>query len=224
MTAIGLHPAVLGYVTEVGVALGDLDVAERVELLGEVHEHVQAVLEDSDEPPSFEHLVQRLGRPGDYAAELRTAAGLAPRESGGRELRLPINAAVFKDWSDNIWRESQTYLRRLVPAWWVLRGFLTSGVAVLLTTDLPNGVAARYTFRKYDLAWFNGEYFGVASQLRSFVLVAVLTVLSVVCGVRAERGSPGARYLGFAFAVVGLIGLAVAPMWYLGPAFHALAL
>ncbi len=113
------------YATAVRVQLDDLgpDVVE--ELTGGLEADLLDQAEESAEP-----LAQRLGDPAGYAAELRAAAGLAPRTAPVRKERLSL------EWRRN-WVENLATMRRqpwgptaesvavqLRPVWWVTRAWV----------------------------------------------------------------------------------------------------
>jgi uncharacterized membrane protein len=112
------------YLARVRDALSDLPVEERNELLAEVE---PSLYESASEAGGS--VAARLGPPEDFAAELRSAAGLqeseAPRPAG---LRETIDRAL----ADRRVETSLGYARQLGPAWWVARGYLVvAGLALL---------------------------------------------------------------------------------------------
>lgn len=72
-----------GYAEAVRAALGDLSAEERSSLLDDLEAHLAEV---AAEPGT--RLVERLGSPEDYAAELRAAYGARPRPRRRRFWRL----------------------------------------------------------------------------------------------------------------------------------------
>lgn len=116
------------YVESVRQALADLPDDERDELLNDVESHVAEVSSEAGD-----ELVARLGPPDAFAAELRAAAGLPAFEPGSLSSRDRLGTVV----------ESIRELLRplapvveLVPAWWVLRGYVA---AVVLSVWIGNG-------------------------------------------------------------------------------------
>lgn len=119
------------YTAQVRAALADLPDAARDDLLADLADHLAEVAgEDPDRP-----LADLLGPPADYAAELRSSAGLAAPPGSGRVgmdrtvrkfRELPLVASVL------------AFLPELRPGWWVARALLT-GTAV--TAFLHGGPA-----------------------------------------------------------------------------------
>jgi hypothetical protein len=120
------------YVEQVRAALGDLPAAVRADLLEDLPTHLSEVAAEDPTP-----LADRLGSPAEYAAELRAA--LDPTEVTGRR------GDWFAGWTGR-WEQLRGRLPRLderlgpllgyqrisefgrllVPAWWVLRGYLAA--------------------------------------------------------------------------------------------------
>jgi hypothetical protein len=131
------------YAEEVRAALGNLPASERDELLEDLPAHLSEVAAEDPAP-----LVDRLGPPAAYAAELRAA--LHPAESGRRR-----RTGMFQ-WADR-WQRTRAWLGRvdrrvgpllgyeraseftrlLIPAWWVLRGYLAAMFVVILLDNRP---------------------------------------------------------------------------------------
>lgn len=146
-TALPVRPDVAAFVARVRESLADLTEEERLELT----EGLEADLTDQ----VAEHDGGVLGDPGDYARELRTAAGLdaAPR----RRMRapsarsLPAHVASVREWWDvrvshprvaPVW----SLLVALRPAWWVLRAW----VAAVIVARLVPG------WYDFGLTWLPG--------------------------------------------------------------------
>jgi hypothetical protein len=140
MTAPTTTPAAEQYLADVERELADLPAEERAELLEDLALHLVALEEDND----GRALDARLGSPTDYAAELRTAAGLPPRSTdlteegrlaaGTRLLRQAAAAAL----DNRVVRDVWSFLPQLRPAWWVLRGYLVVLVPRLRHVDSYN--------------------------------------------------------------------------------------
>lgn len=71
------NSVVAAYVGAVRDELADLSVSDRADLMEDVSEHVAAVAAEYDDP-TMDALVDRLGAPASFAAELRESAGLVP--------------------------------------------------------------------------------------------------------------------------------------------------
>ncbi|NES14298.1 MULTISPECIES: hypothetical protein [Micromonospora] len=145
MTVTGQE--IVDYVDRVRAALADLPPAVRDELTEDLPEHLAEVAAETDGT-----LVDRLGEPEAYAAELRAAAGAEGnpgRTSLNRRLTAGrARAAVQLERLDVqlgplLGQPSvSVFLRPLRPAWWLLRGWL----AALLLSALfgePSGLLPR---------------------------------------------------------------------------------
>jgi hypothetical protein len=128
---------VVEYVERVREQLGDLPPAELEEMVEETTSHLVEVASELAPDPSFGRLVGRLGRPQDYAAELRATAGYPEGPLGGaRVTRLT-------DWRRRLAdalaspRGVQVVelARELRPVWWVLRALVLLLGARWVATD-----------------------------------------------------------------------------------------
>ncbi|MGC1214678.1 MAG: hypothetical protein WA890_25895 [Micromonospora sp.] len=135
------------YVDRVRAALADLPPAVRDELTEDLPEHLTEVAAETDGS-----LVDRLGEPEAYAAELRAAAGA---DASGTDRHLDRRMAAVRSRLGARLRALDTrlgpllgyasateFLRLLRPAWWVLRGWLA---ALLVSAALgePSGLLPR---------------------------------------------------------------------------------
>jgi hypothetical protein len=137
VSATVMQRAVVEYVRCVRAELDDLSADEVEELTG----GLEADLADALASEQQEDPRARFGAPADYAAELRAAAGLAPRAvpGGGRR-------GVRAAWSDGLaglrrqpwWEPTSGYLVSLRPAWWLVRAAV---VAVGITLVFGGGGA-----------------------------------------------------------------------------------
>lgn len=129
MTVTGQEIA--DYVDRVRTALADLPPAVRDELTEDLPEHLAEVAAETDGT-----LVDRLGAPEAYAAELRAAAGA---EAGARSAYLSRRFDAARARAGTQLRALDTqlgpllgqpsvsdFLRPLRPAWWLLRGWLAA--------------------------------------------------------------------------------------------------
>jgi len=109
------------YLAAVEAALADLPVAERMDLLDDVRQHLAEVAAETDGP-----LETALGPSSSYAAELRSAAGLTrpPAARGDTRWQALRRHRVARDLA--------AFLVSLRPGWWVLRGALLAGGYVLV--------------------------------------------------------------------------------------------
>jgi len=128
------------YVEEVQEALRDLPAEERDELLEDLPAHLSEVADEDPTP-----LRDRLGEPATYAAELRAALDLAATSS--RRRRTARWSGWWKGLGQRLGRLDQRVGpifgyqriselgRLLVPAWWVLRGYLAAMLVVAILDD-----------------------------------------------------------------------------------------
>ena len=154
-----LSAHVRGYAQAVRLHLADLgpDVADDL-TDGLEADLTEAVLDDVDAPAdavgtqAFD-LTARFGPAGEYAAELRAAAGLPASAPAGRVRRGPVRVigeawtVVSERWraawrpltSTPGWAAAVELARSLAPAWWILRGWVV-GQVILVTFTVANVV------------------------------------------------------------------------------------
>jgi hypothetical protein len=155
------------YVTRVRAALADLPPTQRDELTEDLADHLAEVAAESEGT-----LVERLGEPETYAAELRAAAGAAP--GGGRNLDQRVASAVarlrarLRAWDTRLgpplgYATASDFLRLLRPGWWVLRGYLAAMLVTVITTGGSFGLLPR----------FGGELLAGMIMLIGFVLASI---------------------------------------------------
>jgi hypothetical protein len=116
---------VRAYAREVRAALADVPADRLAELLDDLEEHLVEVAAEGGEP-----LVVRLGPAAEYAAELRSAAGLAepaaaPAAPAGTRAtwRGELRAGLRRVQASPSYGAVQQFLPELRPAWWVLRAW-----------------------------------------------------------------------------------------------------
>ncbi|MEU4772303.1 hypothetical protein [Micromonospora sp. NPDC023644] len=190
------------YAGRVRAALADLPPAHRDELTEDLPEHLAEVAAEADGS-----LVDRLGEPEAYAAELRAAAGVGVAATGGRRLDRRLGPAVDRlrarahRWDVQLgpplgYATASEFLRLLRPAWWVLRGYLAAMLVTVVTT---------------------GDTFGVLPELNGSLLAGlVLLAGSVLASIWLGHHTPGLTrpkrrmlHAGTAVLVIfGLVGLA----------------
>ena len=113
---------VVSYASAVRAALGPLPEAQRESLLEDLENHLAEVASESGVS-----LQERLGRPEDYAAELRSAygAGNEISNTGRRRPLHDLTAALLKAVSSNLPDgDLRAFLPELRPGWWVVRAYL----------------------------------------------------------------------------------------------------
>ncbi|BFU46917.1 HAAS signaling domain-containing protein [Krasilnikovia sp. MM14-A1004] len=133
---------ITAYVFAVRAALGDLPESLRDELLEDLPEHLAEVLAEGEGT-----LVDRLGVPSAYAAELRTSAGFVggfpdpppPIPNRFVELRQDLQRAlgVVDRRLGPLFGAARAseFLVLLRPAWWVLRGYLVAMIVAGILDD-----------------------------------------------------------------------------------------
>jgi hypothetical protein len=160
------------YLARVRAALADVPPEERSELLAEVE---ASLYESAAE--SGGSIAARLGPPEDFAAELRSAAGLhtaaaqpAPgaRETIERLLTSPRVAAATAAG------------RELAPIWWAVRGYLAVAALALLLD------------RSWSFTYEAVPRFGTAAGGLALIVVAVAVSIALGSGTDAgaARSSP----------------------------------
>ena len=141
---------IASYLSAVRAALGDLPETTRDELLEDLPEHLAEVLAEAGGT-----LVERLGSPEAYAAELRASIGFV---GGFPDPPAPDKLAEL--WAKILGRlrvldvktgplfgyeRASEFLVLLRPGWWVLRGYLLAMVVAWLLDDSgqPMGLLPR---------------------------------------------------------------------------------
>jgi hypothetical protein len=164
--------------------LDDLPPDEVEELVDGLEADLIEQREDSGEP---------LGDAREYADELRSAAGLPPRDSrrpddewfgGYRRLRKRVSAWIDEERSNPVVAPVLAFLVALRPAWWVLRGWLifatvfAFGALSPLPTEasgwlLLGGVVVM------SVQWGRGRWMPWAWLRVAKVVVSVIAVLAL---------------------------------------------
>ncbi|BCJ52193.1 hypothetical protein Asp14428_36680 [Actinoplanes sp. NBRC 14428] len=149
---------ITAYVFAVRAALGDLPEAVREEMLQDLTEHLTEVMADGEGS-----LVDRLGSPEVYAAELRNSTpfvgGFPDPPPARHKPFVGLRDQVTPSLSENLqkvreqilpplrvadvrlgkvmgYERASDFFALLRPAWWVLRGYL---VAMILAAALDDG-------------------------------------------------------------------------------------
>ena len=204
------------YATQVRGALGDLSQEIVDDLTDGLEADLIDALEESRRGKNAEELtlndlIDRFGKPGDYAEELRTAAGFEPRNPANRvtvppflrRLRIklvalvaPLLAAGSKFWQHEAVRRVLGFLR---PLWWVWRGILAYGLIVLVIGDanLLGNLTTHYL---------------LPDSLGTLSLMILLIVGSLHLGVRARDGRQRKREPIALLAANIVLALAVLPL------------
>ncbi|WP_026877359.1 HAAS signaling domain-containing protein [Jiangella gansuensis] len=90
------HPAVASYVATVREELVDLPADEIAEIAEDVREHLEQVAAEFGDDVTLGQLVERLGAPAAYAAELRSAAGLPEPTPAGTAQGTGFGRRLFR--------------------------------------------------------------------------------------------------------------------------------
>lgn len=165
------------YVDGVRRALADLPTAVRDELLEDLAEHLAEIA--AEQPGG---LVDLLGSPEAYAAELRASAGIgAPTVAPNLDDRLRAVVTQVRPRLHRLDRRigamigyarASEFLRLLRPGWWVLRGYLAAMlVSVLVDGRMDGGL----------LPMFDN------SRVAGLLLLAVTVTGSIWLGRRAGQ-------------------------------------
>jgi hypothetical protein len=177
------------YAAAVRAALASLPDAERESLLEDLENHLAEVASESDQS-----LEERLGRPASYAAELRSAYGVASETENARprrRIRDRFWSAVKVASATNAYREVRAFLPELRGGWWVLRAYL---LVLILAFIFRNG---------FNLSPIPNPF------TSSGLLQVLATLVAIVASVRlGRRGMPVNR--GWRGAALGVnVGIAV---------------
>jgi hypothetical protein len=164
-TPTAVPPEVTEYLAAVRAALDDLPATERDDLLAEVE---PSLLDAASETGG--NVSARLGPAEDFAAELRTAAGLqaSPGWAGG-EPRLLLAARRLA--RDPRVRE----LGRLAPLWWALRGYLVVAAIAL-------AAGASWSLRYFFVPHVGSAWLGL-------LVIAAAVAASIWIGLRTPRAT-----------------------------------
>lgn len=129
MTAPTTTAEITRYTEAVRAALADLSAEDRDDLMEDVEAHLTEVAAEGRGS-----LEERLGAPGEYAAELRASAGLpvtgpAPRQSWRTGLSAavaasPLGRGLTAAAGNRQVAAFRAFLPELRPGWWVFRGYL----------------------------------------------------------------------------------------------------
>jgi hypothetical protein len=203
VTAPTTAPEIERYLAAVRAALADLSTEDREDLMEDVASHLADVAAEGRGT-----LEDRLGKPWDYAAELRSAAGLpvagrATRQSWSAGLSAavassPVGRALAAASENRQVRDFRGFLPELRPGWWVLRGYLA---VLLLSAVFGEGSA------------------GIIPRVGNSALLGLLLTMaamwgSVRLGRRWQAHPPGKRW-----AVAGAVTAVVLGVFFLATGF-----
>lgn len=197
------------YVAQVRAALPE---GSREELLDDLPEHLAEVLAEGNGS-----LVERLGSPSTYAAELLAAAGLTSTPPERPDPLIELRDR-FVEWARVAdvrvgpllgYERAGEFLVLLRPAWWVLRGYLFAMVLAHLLDTGPDRV-------------------GLLPRVGGSLVVAILLlgasiVGSIWLGRRGTPEKPWPRYTFYAgtalLIVLSIIGFGAADIDSRTPAY-----
>jgi hypothetical protein len=159
-------PEVSEYLAAVRAALDDLPATERDDLLAEVE---PSLLDAASETGG--NVSARLGPAEDFAAELRSAAGLqvSPRRAGPEPRLLVAARRLARD-------PRARELRRLAPIWWVARAYL-------LVAAIALAAGASWSLRYVFVPHLSTAWLGL-------LVIAAAVALSIWIGLRTPRATP----------------------------------
>jgi hypothetical protein len=168
---------VAAYLAAVRSSLRDLPDAERDDLVAEVE---ASLVESAGEGGSIS---ARLGPPEEFAAELRSAAGLHESSTPERRpSRLDLLAARMA--RDPRAAQVRSIARELAPIWWVARAYLAVGAIAYV---LDANWSTRYPVPQVGIG-------GPGTGETGLGLIVVATIASVSAGLWMRRhGSPFPR-------------------------------
>lgn len=144
-----MNAEIAQYAAAVGAALADLPESTRNELLEDLPEHLAEVAAEAEAEGGT--LADRLGSPSVYAAELR--ATLGPVSAPSRTARWSARASRLKTRAQPLnvrlgrllgYAQLSDLLRQLIPAWWVLRGYLAAWIVAGILGEAGGGVIPQF--------------------------------------------------------------------------------
>ena len=165
MNTLEVPSDVSAYLAAVRASLADLPAGERDDLLAEVE---SSLIESASEGGTIS---ARLGAPEEFAAELRSAAGLHVVEVPVSPNRLARLRAMVRAHEAKV-APVRRLASELAPIWWVVRGYLAVGLFAYLL----------------DSSWssVNRAVPRIGSGEGGLILIAVAIVISVLLGLRTR--------------------------------------
>jgi hypothetical protein len=159
-TKTALPPEAEAYLSALRTALADLSPDEREGLLEEVADSLREIINEGGS------IVERLGTPEDFAAELRLAAGLPPTHT-------TIHRVSWATALERTRALSSAFAPDLAPIWWLVRAYVA--VAAL-------ALAFGSTWSNY-----NGAVPRLGTAKAGVVVLLLAAVLSVALGMLGRR-------------------------------------
>src|SRR3981081_1531483 len=162
MPCANLAYSVAPYAAAVRAALAPLPESERESLLEDLEDHLAEVAGESDIP-----LQERLGKPEDYAAELRSAyAGGAESTTRRRLFRDTFRSLTTSVTGTRSYRAVRSMLPELRPGWWVLRAYLAVLVLAFIFRDGHNLRPIPNPFSSFGLLQILGTAAAIVISVR----------------------------------------------------------
>jgi len=124
------------YLRDVSPHLAALPDDERAELLDDLAQHLREIAAEEGPP-----LLERLGPPDAYAAELLASAGVTPLAQPRRRAFARAMTAIERFRASATGREVARMAPALHPAWWVVRAYLA---VLLLSAAGRHGAATAF--------------------------------------------------------------------------------
>jgi hypothetical protein len=179
------------YLAAVGAALVGVADSDRQELLDDLAEHLAELAHETDAG-----LIERLGPPEQYAAELLASAGIEPgARRGSARRRVVERARAAKAYLDKPWPQRlRAFWRDLLPGWWVVRAWL-----VLAALAARSGLQ--------EALW-------LPNLTGSTFVDTGLLAGAIVVSVRIGRGPKWPAYIATAIGVLALFSVLTANRSY----------
>jgi len=181
------------YLAAVRATLSDLPPAERDDLLAEVESSLREAADDTGS------IGARLGSPEEFAAELRSAAGL--HESSVTTSQPTIKETIERLLAHPRVAAARRIALELAPVWWVARGYV---VVVGIAALAHSGWSTRYPV----VPRLGSAEIGAA-------VIVFASVASVVVGLRM-RHAGGGSYRAAVAANALCVALAIPVVDHLG--------
>jgi hypothetical protein len=136
--------------------------SQREILLEDLEDHLAEVASESGVP-----LQERLGKPEDYAAELRSAyTGAAETTTRRKPIRDTVKALISSAIDTKTYREMHALFPELRPGWWVLRAYLAVLILTFLFSTGQNLRPIPNPFSKVGLLQIVATLFAIVMSVR----------------------------------------------------------
>ena len=147
-TLTSIDDQIRAFASAVRAELSDLPVDE-------VDDLVDGLVGDLTDQAADSEDDFQLGDPGEYAQELRAAAGLPDRVTDQKRMPLQqrVSAAFALVRRSSAGEAFANFLAAVQPAWWVLRGVALYGIIGNMLSLGPRTLSGRHSFESMLLAW-----------------------------------------------------------------------